>query len=285
MDPTDPSCFLYGSLEVPACHTSISACQTVDSHHDSVPLSCEMCIHSEHLSYQSMTLDTTTNTTLDYGAPLSFENRSITVADGPAYPSHVLHEPQPILRPIYRWYDSAYTGSCSPINNQTVGLSILRPSAPSPMQDNPLHIHRNVPDNPPSHPPPRNHGPGRFDSYHIERPHKSHSTYLCRWDNEGRLCSHEFQATSKDILAHLREHHRIGVDNKEFCRCLWVTPHGVCKKQLKIQSLGRHVITHIGIRLKCSVCGITMARNDCAAKHRKQHPGCSRAHFIEFGHC
>ncbi|KAG1740892.1 uncharacterized protein EDB91DRAFT_1336470, partial [Suillus paluster] len=214
-----------------ALNISVSAHQPAGSYFDLVPM--------------ALSDESNTNIPLDdyLLATPSFEK---TVADDSAWHTRVLHAPQPRHPLIYQWcHDSPYAYSL--MNNQ---MDVSRSSAPSPilaMQDNLLENFRNVCDYPRPPVPPHNRS-GRFHPYH---PHEYHSTYFCQWDNEGRLCNHELQATPKDVLAHLREHHRIGVDNKESCRCLWATPHGLCEKQLKIQSFGRHVITHIGIRIKC----------------------------------
>ncbi|KAG0699376.1 hypothetical protein DFH29DRAFT_1081325 [Suillus ampliporus] len=249
-----------------ALDASVSAHQPADSHHNFVPMP-----PSGESNVNIMFRD-------DLLVTPPVEDRNRTVADGSVWLTRVLHAPQP------RYPDSAYVGSYSPVENQIIGLSISRPSAPSPilaMQGSLLGNSRDIFDNPPPplHLPPHNRGP-RFHPYDIDRRHEHHSTYLCQWDDEGRLCNHELQATPKDVLAHLREYHRIGIDNNESYHCLWVTPHGLCEKQLKIQSFGRHVITHIGIRIQCSVCGMTVSRNDCAVKHRRQHPNCSQATFM-----
>jgi hypothetical protein len=169
-----------------------------------------------------------------------------------------------------------------------MGKSIPRPSAPPPildMQDNLLENFPNVCDILPPH-PPRNHSAIRFEPYHNERPHKHLGSFLCRWDNEGALCGDELQATPKDILTHLRQDHGIGIGNKETYRCLWITAHGRCEEKLRFQSLGRHVIKHTGIRIKCSLCGTTMpARNDLATRHHHRHPNCSQADFIIIPGC
>ncbi|KAG0699374.1 hypothetical protein DFH29DRAFT_937177 [Suillus ampliporus] len=284
MDSFDPSSSSpYDLLETPAYYTSVSAHQLEGSHYDCVPtpFDDERYIYSEYTMYQLTKFDSNTNIIFDdYLAAPPFET---TVADdGPAWFTHVPHAPQHGCALIYQRSESTYMGSCLPMDNQTMGLSISRPPAPSPileMQDNLLKNFRNIVDNPPPHLPPRNRGSGRSHPYDIDRPHEHHGTYLCRWDNGGTLCSHDLQATHKDILAHLREYHHVGVD-KDSCRCLWVTPHGRCEKQLKIQSFARHIVTHIGIRIQCSVCGMTVARNDCAVRHRQQHPNCSQADFI-----
>jgi hypothetical protein len=173
--------------------------------------------------------------------------------------------------------------SYSLVNNYTVGMSIPRPSAPSPileMQHDLLENFPGVHDIPPSHPPPRNHDTVRFEPYHNDRLHKYHGAFLCQWDNEKSFCGDELLATPRDILAHLRQDHGVGIGNQETYRCLWITAHGRCGKQLRFQSFGRHIIKHTGTRIKCSLCDQTMpARNDLATRHRHRHPNCSQADF------
>lgn len=214
----------------------------------------------------------------DHSVTVAFENRNITVADG-TIPTRILHAPQPSCHLMYWRSGSTYMGSYSTMNH-TMGMSIFRPSAPSPILTMQGDLFKNFPGIPPPHPPARNHSTIRFSPYHNVRPHEHH-TFLCRWDNEGALCGDELQATPKDILAHLRQDHGIGIGNEETYRCLWITAHGRCKEKLRFQSFGRHVIKHTGIRIRCSFCGTTMpARNDLATKHRHHHPNCSQADFI-----
>ncbi|KAG1781905.1 hypothetical protein EV702DRAFT_1275376 [Suillus placidus] len=260
MDLPDSSLEPGDLPELLACYTSVSTHQPAGSHSGFVASD-----HSDHL------------------ITVPFENRNRAVVDGFVGPTHILHAPQ-LSRPLmYQWSGSTYMGSYSLANNHTMGMGIPRPTAPSPilaMQNDLLENFLDVWDIPPPHPPPRNHSTIRFEPYHNDRPHKYHGAFLCRWDNEGSLCGDELQAAPKDILAHLRQDHGIGIGNKETYRCLWITAYGRCEEQLRFQSFGRHIIKHAGIRIKCSLCDMTMpARNDLATRHRHHHPNCSQADF------
>jgi hypothetical protein len=63
--------------------------------------------------------------------------------------------------------------------------------------------------------------------------------------------------------------------------CSWMAPNaGCCGKKLKVDGFSRHIITHIGVKFRCSVCSKRMAaRNDLAAKHRRDYAACSQATF------
>ncbi|KAG1721411.1 hypothetical protein EDB19DRAFT_1772877 [Suillus lakei] len=159
--------------------------------------------------------------------------------------------------------DTISTASYSPVGNQAIGLRISRP--PAPIFDQPQHR--------------RALRTSYSNSSPIDHPNEHYSTHHCWWDNERMPCSHELQ--SNNILAHFHQHHRIDVDKEGSFTCSWTTPRaGCCGKKLKIDSLSRHITTHIGIKFKCSVCSKKMAaRNDLAAKHRRHRPACSQATF------
>ncbi|KAG2369278.1 hypothetical protein BDR07DRAFT_760011 [Suillus spraguei] len=214
----------------------------------------------------------------DHLVTVPFDHRHRTLADGTVWPTHILHAPQPSRPLMYQCAGSTYMDSYSLANH------IPRPSAPLPilaMQDNLLQNFFDVCDIPPLHSPPRNNCTTHFEPYHNDRSHKHHGAFLCRWDNDGTFCGDELQASPGGILTHLRHDHGIEVGDKKTYRCLWITAHGRCEKQLKFQSLGRHVIKHTGIRMKCSVCGmIVSARKDLTTRHRKYYPNCSQADFI-----
>ncbi|KAG1903234.1 uncharacterized protein F5891DRAFT_92682 [Suillus fuscotomentosus] len=216
----------------------------------------------------------------DHLVTVPFESRSRIVVDGLVWPTHILHAPQPSRPLVYPWSGSMYTGFYS-TNNQIIGMNIPRPSAPIPalqMRDDLLANFHDISDNLPLRLP---RGTSRFEPYHNDRSHKYHDAFICQWDNEGALCGDELQATPKDIFAHLRQDHGIGVSNKGTYRCLWITAYGRCEDRLKFQSFGRHIIKHAGIRFKCSLCDMTMpARNDLATQHRHHHPNCSQADFF-----
>ncbi|KAG1903230.1 uncharacterized protein F5891DRAFT_92572 [Suillus fuscotomentosus] len=187
------------------------------------------------------------------------EDRSIIVAD---VTTHVQHAPQP--RRL--WFDTIYTASCSLVGNQAIGSSIFRPPAPifnQPQAHRALHHDSTI----------------YSSSSHINTSNEHHSTHTCRWDNAGTPCSHEF--TFQNIVAHLRRYHHIDADSDESFICSWITPHaGRCGKKLKIDGFRRHIITHIGVKFRCSVCRKRMAaRKDLTAKHRRYHAACSRATF------
>lgn len=160
-------------------------------------------------------------------------------------------------------------------------MNIPRPSALIhilQMQDELLANFHDISDNLPLRLP---RDTSRFEPYHNDRSHKYHGAFLCQWDNEGALCGDELQATPKDIFAHLRQDHGVGISNKETYRCLWITAHGRCEDQLRFQSFGRHIMKHASIRFKCSLCDMTMpARKDSATKHRHENPECFQADFF-----
>ncbi|KAG2069613.1 hypothetical protein BDR04DRAFT_1101201 [Suillus decipiens] len=202
-----------------------------------------------------------------YWATDPFENRNIAVADVTVWPTDVLRAPQPRHPCI-----DTMPASCSSVGNKAIGLSISRP--PAPIFN---HLQR-------QHTPRYNSTSCSRSSY-IDRlnTNEHRNTHLCCWDNEGTPCSHELQTISKDILAHFRQHHRIDVDPGGLFTCSWIIPHvgsGHCGKKLKIDSFSRHIITHLRIKFRCSVCSKRMAaRNDLAIKHCREYLACSQATF------
>ncbi|KAG1794350.1 uncharacterized protein HD556DRAFT_1442917 [Suillus plorans] len=183
------------------------------------------------------------------------DRTSVVMAD---VTTRVLHAPQPQCLCL--------DAICSPTGNQAIGLNIFRP--PAPIFNHP-QPHRDL----------RYDGASYSGSSHVNPSNEHNSTHPCRWHNKGTPCTHEL--TSQNIFAHFHQYHPIDVDSDESFTCSWITPHaGCCGKKLKVDSFTRHIITHIGIKFRCSVCRKRMAaRNDLAAKHRRRRAACAQATF------
>ncbi|KAG2159104.1 uncharacterized protein EDB93DRAFT_1118098 [Suillus bovinus] len=187
-----------------------------------------------------------------------FEDRNIVVAD---ITTNILHAPQPQRRCL-----NTIPTSYSPVGNQAIGLSIPRPSAPIFNQPQPHHalLYDNI---------------SSSSSSHTDSSNEHHITHPCSWDDTGTPCGYEF--ISKNIVAHFRQHHQIDVDSDKSFTCCWITPNaGRCGRKFKVGGFERHIVTHIGIKFRCSVCRKRMAaRKDLAAKHRRYHAACTKATF------
>lgn len=113
----------------------------------------------------------------------------------------------------------------------------------------------------------------RCDGYHIDeeswsaaltRPDKLLHVYECFWDLPHSPCGMWIEGDQSSVADHLALFH--GFRGGEVTtRCLW---RDCPKPHMKGTSIARHVVTHIGFRVKCNTCKHEFARVDA----------CNRAH-------
>ncbi|KAG2127720.1 uncharacterized protein EDB93DRAFT_1055689, partial [Suillus bovinus] len=84
--------------------------------------------------------------------------------------------------------------------------------------------------------------------------------YECKL--EGVPCGMFIEGTTSAVSAHLREHGITGPDNAS-TSCPWAG----CYKTLKRGGMTRHILTHLGVKLCCSVCGVVKCRLDIFRAH------------------
>jgi hypothetical protein len=84
--------------------------------------------------------------------------------------------------------------------------------------------------------------------------------YRCELQEGG--CGMFVEGTTRAVSAHLRGHGITGSDTAS-ARCTW----GGCSKILKRGSMPRHILTHLSVKVRCSVCGVVMCRHDRLHAH------------------
>ncbi|KAG0705698.1 hypothetical protein DFH29DRAFT_872860 [Suillus ampliporus] len=99
--------------------------------------------------------------------------------------------------------------------------------------------------------------------------------YQCAWDDEHSPCGMFIEGTPRDIFSHLRQHHGLFHNVKDALECRWSS----CSIDgpLKMGSIARHILRHLGIQFRCSRCELVMARDDVVRDHIRRLPGCADA--------
>lgn len=98
----------------------------------------------------------------------------------------------------------------------------------------------------------------------LQRPDKHLHVYECFWDLSHSPCGMWIEGDQSSVADHLALFH--GFRGGEVTtRCLW---RECPKPHMKGTSIARHVVTHIGFRVKCNTCRHEFARVDA----------CNRAH-------
>ncbi|KAG2079211.1 hypothetical protein BDR04DRAFT_1086361 [Suillus decipiens] len=85
-------------------------------------------------------------------------------------------------------------------------------------------------------------------------------------------CGLHVEGTTCALSAHLRRHDITGPDSTSTI-CTW----SGCFKTLKKGSMTRHLLTHLGVKVRCSVCGVVMCRHDLLRTHIKSSEPCHSA--------
>lgn len=110
--------------------------------------------------------------------------------------------------------------------------------------------------------------PGTF--LQVERNGRPVIVYPCKL--QGDPCGLFVEGTTSAVAAHLREHGITGPDNSSTC-CTWER----CSKSLKKGSMTRHILTHFGVKVRCSACGVIRCRHDLLQAHIKSSELCQLA--------
>ncbi|KAG2354895.1 hypothetical protein BDR07DRAFT_583565 [Suillus spraguei] len=94
--------------------------------------------------------------------------------------------------------------------------------------------------------------------------------YKCQL--QGIPCGLHVEGTTSAVSAHLRRHGITGPDSTSTI-CTW----SGCSKTLKKGSMTRHLLTHLGVKVRCSACGVVMCRHDLLRAHIKSAEPCHSA--------
>lgn len=89
---------------------------------------------------------------------------------------------------------------------------------------------------------------------------------------QGAPCGMCVEGTTSAVSAHLRRHSITGPDSA-ITTCTW----DGCYKTLKKGSMARHILTHLRVKVRCSVCGIVKCRHDLFREHVKSPGPCHLA--------
>lgn len=106
--------------------------------------------------------------------------------------------------------------------------------------------------------------------FRVEQSGQPAVVYECKL--QGALCGMSVEGTTSAISAHIRWHGITGPDNASQ-RCSW----GGCSKMLKKGSLARHIISHLEVKARCSVCGVVKCRDYVLREHMRSSELCQLA--------
>lgn len=110
----------------------------------------------------------------------------------------------------------------------------------------------------------------------VQRSDQPLVAYECKLQQFG--CGMFVEGTTWAIAAHLRGHGITGPDTAS-TSCTW----GGCSKTLKRGCMTRHILTHLGVKVRCSVCGVVKCRHDLLRAHIKSSEQCRFA-FVDIVH-
>ncbi|KAI6043489.1 hypothetical protein EDC04DRAFT_2890887 [Pisolithus marmoratus] len=102
----------------------------------------------------------------------------------------------------------------------------------------------------------------------LQKPDKLLHVYECFWDRENTACGMWIEGDQPSIADHLQHFH--GFKGGETTTgCLW---RDCPKPNMKGTSIARHVVTHVGFRIRCDMCKHEFARGDaCSRAHIRSH--------------
>lgn len=91
------------------------------------------------------------------------------------------------------------------------------------------------------------------------------TTYTCRWSPRGRRCGGQVEGEKNSIAQHLRDCHDFICDEEQMT-CRW----DQCDMVLQRRNIARHIYSyHLGVKVLCKHCGMTLSRQDANRKHEK----------------
>ncbi|KAI6000747.1 hypothetical protein EDD15DRAFT_2234304 [Pisolithus albus] len=91
------------------------------------------------------------------------------------------------------------------------------------------------------------------------------ATFACMWTSRGRRCGGRIEGEKNSIAQHLRDCHDFVCD-EERMTCRW----DQCDMVLQRRNVARHIFSyHLGVKVLCKHCGMTLSRQDASRKHEK----------------
>ncbi|KAG1739871.1 uncharacterized protein EDB91DRAFT_1134218 [Suillus paluster] len=106
--------------------------------------------------------------------------------------------------------------------------------------------------------------------FRMEQSGQPVTVYDC--ELQGTPCGMCMEGTTGAVSAHLRGHGMTSPDSA-ITICTW----GGCSKTLKNGSMARHILAHLGVKVRCSVCGVVKCRHDILRAHIKSAEPCHLA--------
>lgn len=100
--------------------------------------------------------------------------------------------------------------------------------------------------------------------------------YECQWDKSQSPCGMHIEGDQASVADHLARFHGFTGGEGETA-CLWDGCTSKKRSAMKGTSVARHLVTHIGYKIKCMACNIDYAREDaCRRSHANARSECQR---------
>ncbi|KAG2147997.1 hypothetical protein DEU56DRAFT_783447 [Suillus clintonianus] len=104
-------------------------------------------------------------------------------------------------------------------------------------------------------------------AFRVEHSGQLAVVYECKL--QGIPCGMFVEGTSNAVSAHLRGHGITGPDSAS-TSCTW----GGCSKIITRGGMARHILTHLGVKVRCTVCGVVKCRRDILRAHMRSSEPC-----------
>lgn len=98
--------------------------------------------------------------------------------------------------------------------------------------------------------------------------------YECQWDKNHSPCGMHIEGDQASVTDHLARFHGF-TGGEGDTACLWDGCTSKKRAAMKGTSIARHLITHIGYKIKCTACNVDYAREDaCRRSHANARSDC-----------
>lgn len=100
--------------------------------------------------------------------------------------------------------------------------------------------------------------------------------YECQWDKDHSPCGMHIEGDQASVTDHLARFHGF-TGGEGDTTCLWDGCTSKKRTAMKGTSIARHLVTHIGYKIKCTACNVDYAREDaCRRSHANARSDCQR---------